>query len=67
MIPTPINVNTMGIRNSGLATTISATEAIQPVAAVKNNKVMNVDFAVFERQSPRMFEALREMGKFAAV
>ena len=39
----------------------------RPVAAVKNNKVMNVDFAVFERQSPRMFEALREMGKFAAV
>ena len=38
-----------------------------PVAAVKNNKVMNVDFAVFERQSPRMFEALREMGKFAAA
>lgn len=39
----------------------------RPVAAVKNNKVMNVDFAVFERQSPRMFEALREMGKFAAA
>lgn len=38
----------------------------QPVAAVKNDKVMNVDFTVFERQSPRMFEALREMGKFAA-
>ena len=38
-----------------------------PVAAVKNNKVMNVDFAVFERQSPRMFETLREMGKFAAA
>ena len=28
----------------------------QPVAAVKNDKVMNVDFTVFERQSPRMFE-----------
>ena len=39
----------------------------RPVAAVKNNKVMNVDFAVFERQSPRMFETLREMGKFAAA
>lgn len=38
----------------------------QPVAAVKNDKVMNVDFAVFERQSPRMFETLRDMGKFAA-
>jgi len=38
----------------------------QPVAAVKNDKVMNVDFTVFERQSPRMFEALRDMGKFAA-
>ena len=37
----------------------------QPVAAVKNNKVMNVDFTVFERQSPRMFETLREMGRFA--
>lgn len=37
----------------------------QPVAAVKNDKVMNVDFTVFERQSPRMFETLREMGKFA--
>ena len=36
----------------------------QPVAAVKNDKVMNVDFTVFERQSPRMFEVLREMGKF---
>ena len=36
----------------------------QPVAAVKNDKVMNVDFTVFERQSPRMFETLREMGKF---
>ena len=35
-----------------------------PVAAVKNNKVMNVDFTVFERQSPRMFETLREMGRF---
>ena len=39
----------------------------RPVAAIKNNKVMNVDFAVFERQSPRMFETLREMGKFAAA
>ena len=39
----------------------------RPVAAVKNNKVMNVDFDVFERQSPRMFETLREMGKFAAA
>lgn len=38
----------------------------QPVAAVINDKVMNVDFTVFERQSPRMFETLREMGKFAA-
>lgn len=38
----------------------------QPVAAVKNDKVMNVDFTVFERQSPRMFETLRDMGKFAA-
>lgn len=37
----------------------------QPVAAVKNDKVMNVDFTVFERQSPRMFETLRDMGKFA--
>lgn len=36
----------------------------QPVAAVKNDKVMNVDFTVFERQSPRMFEVLRDMGKF---
>lgn len=36
----------------------------RPVAAVTDNKVMNVDFAVFERQSPRMFEVLREMGKF---
>ena len=36
----------------------------RPVAAVKNNKVMNVDFTVFERQSPRMFETLREMGRF---
>lgn len=35
-----------------------------PVAAVKNDKVMNVDFTVFERQSPRMFEALRDMGRF---
>lgn len=35
-----------------------------PVAAVKNNKVMNVDFTVFERQSPRMFKTLREMGRF---
>ena len=35
-----------------------------PVAAVKNDKVTNVDFTVFERQSPRMFEALREMGRF---
>lgn len=39
----------------------------QPVAAVVNDKVMNVDFTVFERQSPRMFETLREMGKFAAA
>lgn len=39
----------------------------QPVAAVKNDKVMNVDFTVFERQSPRMFETLRDMGKFAAA
>lgn len=38
----------------------------RPVAAVLNDKVMNVDFAVFERQSPRMFETLREMGRFAA-
>lgn len=38
----------------------------QPVAAVVNDKVMNVDFTVFERQSPRMFETLRDMGKFAA-
>lgn len=38
----------------------------RPVAAVKNDKVMNVDFTVFERQSPRMFETLRDMGKFAA-
>lgn len=38
----------------------------KPVAAVLNDKVMNVDFTVFERQSPRMFETLREMGKFAA-
>ena len=41
VIPTPINVNTMGIRNSGLATTISATEAIQPVAAVKTSVMVD--------------------------
>ena len=37
----------------------------KPVAAVKNDKVMNVDLAVFERQSPRMFETLLAMAKFA--
>ena len=45
---------------------VKGSAVYQPVAAVKNDKVMNVDFTVFERQSPRMFETLREMGKFAA-
>lgn len=47
--------------------TVKQSVIYQPVAAVLNDKVMNVDFTVFERQSPRMFEALREMGKFAAA
>ncbi len=37
----------------------------QPVAAVTNNMIMNVDLTVFERQSPRMFKTLLEMAKFA--
>lgn len=44
--------------------TVKQSVIYRPVAAVLNNKVMNVDFTVFERQSPRMFETLREMGKF---
>jgi len=35
------------------------------VAAAKNHKVMNVDFAIFERQSPRLFDLLLEMVQFA--
>ena len=44
---------------------VKGSAIYRPVAAVTNDKVMNVDFTVFERQSPRMFETLREMGKFA--
>lgn len=36
-----------------------------PVAAAKNQMVMNVDMAVFERQSPRMFRTLLEMAELA--
>ncbi len=36
-----------------------------PVAAAKNQMVMNVDMTVFERQSPRMFQTLLEMAQFA--
>ena len=44
---------------------IKSSAIYQPVAAVLNDKIMNVDLTVFERQSPRMFQTLLEMAKFA--
>ena len=44
---------------------IKSSAIYQPVAAVLNDKIMNVDLTVFERQSPRMFQTLLEMARFA--
>ena len=44
---------------------IIASVVYAPVAAAKNKMVMNVDMAVFERQSPRMFQTLLDMALFA--
>ena len=37
------------------------------VAAVKNDKVMAIDFTAFQNQSLRMFDTLAEMAKFTAA
>ncbi len=44
---------------------IIASTVYKPVAAAKNKRIMNVELAVFERQSPRMFETLLQMAKYA--
>lgn len=45
--------------------TVKQSAVYKPVAAVKNDRIMTVDLAVFERQSPRMFDTLLEMAEFA--
>ena len=44
---------------------ISKSVVYKPVAAVKNQMILPVELAVFERQSPRMFDALLAMAHFA--
>ena len=51
-------------------TSISPDEIIgsvvyKPVAAAKNKRILNVNMAVFERQSPRMFKTVLEMANYA--
>ncbi|MEG1874271.1 MAG: ABC transporter substrate-binding protein [Angelakisella sp.] len=43
---------------------LAASWTYKPVKAVRNHKLMNVDFTVFERQSPRMFDTLLAMAEF---
>ena len=45
--------------------TIKQSAVYKPVRAVQSGKVMNVDLAVFERQSPRMFDTLLAMAEYA--
>lgn len=44
---------------------IKTSYVYKPVAASKNDRIMNVDMTIFERQSPRMFELLVSMAEFA--
>ena len=47
--------------------TVKQSYESKVVAAVKNDKVMAIDFTAFQNQSLRMFDTLAEMAKFAAA
>ena len=47
--------------------TVKQSYEYKVVAAVKNDKVMAIDFTAFQNQSLRMFDILAEMAKFAAA
>ena len=47
--------------------TVKQSYEYKVVAAVKNDKVMAIDFTAFQNQSLRMFDTLAEMAKFAAA
>ena len=46
--------------------TVKQSYEYKVVAAVKNDKVMAVDFTAFQNQSLRLFDTLIEMARFAA-
>lgn len=46
--------------------TVRKSRVYSVVPAAKNNRIMNVPLAAFERQSPRMFRAVLEMAQFIA-
>ena len=47
--------------------TVKQSYEYKVVAAVKNDKVMAIDFTAFQNQSLRMFDTLAEMAKFTAA
>ena len=47
--------------------TVKQSYEYKGVAAVKNDKVMAIDFTAFQNQSLRMFDTLVEMAKFTAA
>lgn len=47
--------------------TVKQSYEYKVVAAVKNDKVMAIDFTAFQNQSLRMFDTLTEMAKFTAA
>ena len=51
--------------NSITESEIKDSSVYKPVQAVLNDRILNVDLAAFERQSPRMFETLLQMAEFA--
>lgn len=47
--------------------TVKQSYEYKVAAAVKNDKVMAIDFTAFQNQSLRMFDTLAEMAKFTAA
>ena len=45
--------------------TVKTSLVYTPVQAVLHDKVMNIDFTILDRQTPRMFDLIRQMADFA--